>query len=208
MFAATTGEVKSMKRFRWVAILFAGVALVVLGATSVFAGSSTYTANAIKASTFTSNGNLAQWHGYADAYGSGDWYWLEGGQYAKWTFDLGQLQPLVLAASNTTITGSVHLNFAALSTSPEGGSGYSTPIRIFATNGRIGGAATVTLGNPWQPHIGPFSAGLGWDSHASVPIPMNLWAKTQTLTVTVTLPTAGNWIAMNKDALVIGYATP
>ena len=194
-----------MKRFRWIAILLVGAALVVLGATSVFARSS-YTANAIGASTFTSNGNVSQWHSYADSYGSGDWYWLGTGQYARWTFNLDQLQSLA-KAQTTAITSSVHLNFAALSTSSMGGSGFSTPIKVVASNGLFGGTAAVTLANPWQPHIGPFSAGIGWDSHASVPIPMNVWAGAQTLTVTVTLAAPGNFVAMNKDALVIGYAT-
>ncbi len=178
--------------------------LVVLGGSAV--ARSSYTADGIRASTFVSNGDPGKWHAYADAYGSGDWSWVGAGQYAKWTFDVSDLH--AIANTSPGISGSVHLNFAALSTSPSGGSGYSTAIRVVASNGMFGGVATVTLANPWKPHCAPFSEGLGWDSHAAVPIPSNLWAKAQTLTVTVTVQTPGDLIAMNKDALVIGYATP
>ncbi len=197
--------------FRNIHRLSTAVFIAMLGLFVVLGGSavarSSYTANRIGASTFVSNGDPGKWHTYADAYGSGDWSWVGAGQYAKWTFDVSDLQTIAKVTA-PGISGSVHLNFAALSTSPAGGSGYSTAIKVTASNGVLGGSATVTLANPWKPHIAPFSAGLGWDSHAAVPIPGNLWATAQTLTVTATVLTPGNLIAMNKDALVIGYATP
>jgi hypothetical protein len=165
---------------------------------------STYSNHAIGASSFRSNGDPDQWHEYADHYGSGDWWWLGAGESAKWTFDASELQALA-RNTDTAITGSVTLNFAALSTSPQGGSGFATMIKIVAS-GRTTATGTASLGNPWKPHIGAFSQGIGWDSHAAVPIPSTVWAGADTLTVVVTPATPGNWIAMNQDALLIGYA--
>jgi hypothetical protein len=193
-----------MKRFRWIAILLAGVAIVALGAVSVMARS-TYTNHAITASSFTSNGDPDQWHPYADHYGSGGWWWLGAGESAKWTFDVSGLQVLA-RSSDTAILNSATLNFAALSTSPQGGSGFATTIKVVASGQRIT-TGTASLMNPWKPHIGAFSQGVGWDSHAAVPIPSSVWAGADTLTVVVTPATPGNWIAMNQDAVVIGYAS-
>jgi hypothetical protein len=193
-----------MKRFRWIAIFVLGVAIVALGAANVMARS-TYTNHAIFASSFTSNGDPDQWHPYADHYGSGDWWWLGAGESAKWTFDASGLQALI-RSPDTTASGSVTLNFSALSTSPQGGSGFATTIKV-VVSGRTIVTGAASLWNPWKPHIGAFSQGVGWDSHAAVSIPPSVWTGANTLTVVVTPVTPGNWIAMNEDALVIGYAS-
>ena len=98
------------------------------------------------------------------------------------------------------------LNFAGLSTSAYGGSGFSTAVKV-VVQGATTGTGTVTLSNPGSLTSGRSRTVSGGRAMARLGIPRSVWAGATQLTVTVTPVTPGNWVAMNKDALLIGYAS-
>jgi hypothetical protein len=187
-----------MRRFRLVLALLVGGAILGLGAATVFAGSkhATYTNHAVSAWAYTANGDHAAKPGQV-----GTWEWLTYGQSATWRFDATQLS----AAVNKSVT----LNIAALSTGAQLGSGYSTNLRV-AIFGAGTARYTVTLVNPWKPHIASNATpGIGWQAYASVNVPKYVYAGAYGLRITVMPTTPGNFVGLNQGAILIGYcATP
>lgn len=178
------------------------VALLVIGAgaSGVLAGSSkktaTYWNNTVPASTFQAS-VLAVARPYQPA---GTWHWLSYGKKATWTFDVGAIPAL---------NGSLALNFSALSTSIQmgGGAGFDTNMSVVVTGL---GTATLTgmLNNPWQPHVGyNDSPPTGWQGYASLVVPTGVWKGASTLVVTVTPTSTNTLMGVNKDSLMLGYAS-
>jgi hypothetical protein len=182
-----------VKRIRWALVVLGAAAVVGAGSAAVFARSAaTYTNHAIAASDFHSYGTAVA-PGYTGS------KWLNYGERATWTFGVAGLQ--------TAASGTVNLNFAALSAGPYWGAGFSSSIRVVVT-GAVKGTFTTMLANPWRPHIAfNDTPGVGWNAATTLAVPRAQYAGATALTVTVELLTAGNHIGMEKGSLAIGYAS-
>ncbi|HEX7626872.1 MAG TPA: hypothetical protein VF379_07420 [Gaiellaceae bacterium] len=145
---------------------------------------------ALKPVSFQSNG----------AYING-WYWVRSpGQTATWTFDAAALQAARPA--------SVNLNLAALVTNGvSGGSGYSTTVRASVSNGVRTRTTGIYLTNPFRPTDPEDSGGIGYQAYGHAYLSSSVWKGATTITVTISYPTTrGYHVAVNRDALLIGYS--
>jgi hypothetical protein len=184
-----------MKRLRWSAALalVAGFVLFVVAGAPARTADQIYT---MKASTYTSNGDLIQ-----------GWHWLRAsGKTAQWSFNVQDLQG---ATRN-----SVYVNFTGLVTKGvNGGSGYSGGLNV-----QFVGARTVNLSvyltNPFRPKDlsylpTGYTRGIGYIAYGAVAVPRSAYEGASSLQVIVSrssMSTSGNLhIAVNKDSPVIAF---
>jgi len=176
-----------MRRFRWSLAFLIGVVVIGAGASSVLAGS-----HATKATYW--NNVIAP----SQVPGPDPVHYLD---TATWKFT--GLAPLYGAVE-------VDLNFHANVQSmwDGGGSGYPVTLSVNVT-GNGTSTFTVTLANPWRPHVA-FSndaQGYGHDAFGSLKLPTSLWRYTNSLTVKVRSQSSNTITSFDGNALLIGYVT-
>lgn len=178
-----------MRRFRWAFVLLVGLLVVGAASSAVLAGP-----QAKKATTY--------WNHAIESTSPSSGAWLAYNQAATWTFsDVSELQG--------ALSGSVALNFAGLSKSLQigGGAGYPTTMKVVVT-GVTTASFTVTLTNPWRPHVAyNASPGVGWQAFGSLNVPNYVWRNAGTLTVKLTSITSNTLVSLGEGGVMIGYAT-
>lgn len=166
------------------------VGAVISGLSLVTAAGVSAKAVISRPTSFQSNGDLIS-----------GWYWLRATNHtATWTFDATGLQ----AARSS----SVNLNLDALVTNGvNGGSGYSTVVRLTVNNGTRTRTTSMLLSNPFRPIDPANSGGIGYQAYGHVYMSSSVWRGAKTITVTVGFPSMrGYHAAVNQDALTIGYS--
>jgi hypothetical protein len=174
-----------MRRFRWSLLFLLALVVVGAGASSVFAGShatkATYWNNVITTSIPSGDNPV------------------HSGDHATWTFT---------SLSGLAGATEVYLNFQATvkSLQESGGSGFATTLKVTVTG--VGTSTfTVTLANPWRPHVAFSNAtDYGQEAFASLKLPTSLWRYAGSLTVTA--QSLSNTVTnFGAKSLVIGYST-
>ncbi len=168
-----------------------------VGVSMVLAGGAASKAVPLGATSFQSSGDLIS-----------GWYWLRSsGQSATYTFSTSALQ----AAKS----GSVNLNVSALVTNGvNGGSGYSTMLKLAVSNGIRTGTIVVPLTNPFRPIDPENSGGVGYQAYGHAYVSSSYLKGAQTLTLTYTFPTplrsphTTYHVALNQGAMTMAYSVP
>jgi hypothetical protein len=180
-----------VKRFRWVAIGLAGLALAGAVTAGVMARSSSYGPGVIGATGFSCAGDS-----------SDGMCWLRSSrQQATWTFDVSSLP--------TVVPSYVFMNFSAQTTNNQGGCGFGSTLSIVLRSGSLQLGMRGELVNPWKPQnavpaLGASEHEVGWQTYAATSVPRVLLG-TKALTVTISPATLSRQVGVDEDSLHIGY---
>jgi hypothetical protein len=194
-------EVWKMKRLTWLVALLAvvGLTLGIASATNAkpkYTPPSLYTLYTLKATGFTSNGDLVS-----------GWYWLRSSaDTAEWTFDVTALQGIP--------GGRVYLNLSGLATKGvNGASGYNGALQL-----RYVGIKTVSssigLWNPFRPRelrslpMKPTN-GVGYAVYGAVSVSTSAFKGATTMKIIASRSNSyavrDIHVALSKDAALIAY---